>query len=126
MIVSLVKLYQGRLTTLNDFAERADFFFVKKIKIEPEAKEKFLAQDLSKEFRFFIQRLEALDKFDILSIEMSFREMVKELNIEAKTLIHPIRVALTGKTVGPGLFEVIYYLGRERIRERLSKFIKKE
>lgn len=50
--------------------------------------------------------------------------MVKELNIETKILIHPIRVALTGKTVGPGLFEVIYYLGKETTKERLVKWIK--
>jgi glutamyl/glutaminyl-tRNA synthetase len=124
-IVSLVKLFQGRLTTLRDFLEWADFFFVKKINIEPQAKKKFLTQDFSREFALFIQRLEALEKFDVVSVETTFREMVKELNIEAKTLIHPIRVALTGKTVGPGLFEVIYYLGREKTKERLRRFIKK-
>ena len=124
-IVSLVRLFQGRLTTLEDFTDWADFFFVKKIKIDPEAKKKFLTQNSSREFGVFIERLEALDKFDIVTIETSFRELVKELNIEAKTLIHPIRVALTGKTVGPGLFEVIYYLGKERTKERLVKWIKK-
>lgn len=124
-IVSLVKLFQGRISKLTDFVDWADFFFVKRVKITPQAKKKFLSQDLSKEFKLFIERLEKLDKFDIVSIETSFRELVKELNIEAKTLIHAIRVALTGKTVGPGLFEVIYYLGKERTKERLNKFIKK-
>ncbi len=123
-IVSLVRLFQGRLSTLEDFLDWADFFFIKNIKIDPEAKKKFLAQDLSCEFKLFIERLEALDKFDILTIESSFRQLVKELNMEARAFIHPIRVALTGKTVGPGLFEVIYYLGKERTKERLSKFIK--
>jgi glutamyl/glutaminyl-tRNA synthetase len=51
--------------------------------------------------------------------------MCRDLGFEPKVLIHPVRVALTGKTIGPGLFEVIYYLGRERVRERLAKFIKK-
>jgi glutamyl-tRNA synthetase len=124
-IVSLVKLFQARLSTLNDFVDWADLFFTKKVKIDPEAEKKFLSQDLSKEFRLFIERLEALDKFDIATIEASFRELVKELNIEARTLIHPIRVALTGKTIGPGLFEVVYYLGKDRTKERLGKFIKK-
>ena len=124
-IVSLVKLFQGRLSQLNEFAEWADFFFMKNIKIDKEAKEKFLAQDLSKEFRLFIERLERLDKFDTVSIESSFRQLVGELNIEARTLIHPIRIALTGKTVGPGLFEVIHYLGKERTKERLMKWVKK-
>jgi len=124
-IVSLVKLFQARLTTLNDFVEWADFFFVEELKIDPEAEKEFLTQDLSKEFKLLIERLERLGKFDIATIETAFRELVKELNIEAKTLIHPIRVALTGKTIGPGLFEVIYYLGKEKTKDRLSKFIKK-
>jgi glutamyl-tRNA synthetase len=124
-IVSLVKLFQGRLSTLEDFISWADFFFLQNIKIDPQAKKEFLAQDLSREFSLFIERLEALDKFDIVTIETSFRESVRELNIEARVLIHPIRVALTGKTVGPGLFEVIYYLGRDRTRERLMKYIKR-
>ena len=124
-LVSLVKLFQGRLSTLRDFADWADFFFVQELKIDPPAQEKFLNKDLSKEFKLFIERLEALEKFDILNIEEAFRGLVKELNLEAKTLIHPIRVALTGKTIGPGLFEVIYYLGKERTQQRLMKWIKK-
>ena len=123
-IASLVKLFQGRLSTLKDFLDWADFFFVKNIKIDPVAKKQFLAKDLSREFRLFIERLEKLDKFDIATIEASFRELARELNMEARELIHPIRLALTGKTIGPGLFEVIYYLGKERTRVRLSKWIK--
>ncbi len=123
-LISLVKLFQGRLTTINDFPDWADFFFLKDISIDPAAAQKHLSGDLSKEFGLFIQRLEQLEKFDIVTIEEAFREMVKQLNLEAKVLIHPIRVALTGKTIGPGLFEVIYYLGKERTIERLRKVIK--
>lgn len=123
-IISLLKLFQPRLSTLNDFPDWADFFFVKELKIDEVAGKKFLTQDFSREFKLFTARLEKLDKFDVENIEAAFRDMVKELNIEAKTLIHPIRVALTGKTIGPGLFEVIYYLGKARTKERLSRWIK--
>lgn len=123
-ITSLVKLYQGRLTTINDFLDWADFFFLEDIKIDPQAKEKFLGKDFSREFRLFIERIAVLERFDAVSIEDSFRALVKELNIEARVLIHPLRVALTGKTIGPGLFEVVYYLGKGRLKQRLSKFIK--
>ncbi|MBM3245726.1 MAG: glutamate--tRNA ligase [Candidatus Omnitrophica bacterium] len=124
-IISLVKLFQGRLSTLRDFADWADFFFLKDIQIDPQAREKFLSRDLSREFKLFSERLEALEQFDIASIEASFRQLVGELNIEAKVLIHPVRAALTGKTVGPGLFEVIYYLGKERTKERLLAWVKR-
>lgn len=123
-IISLLKLFQPRLSTLNDFPDWADFFFVKELKIDEAAEKKFLTQDFSKEFKLFTASLEKLDKFDVENIEAAFRDIVKELNIEAKTLIHPIRVALTGKTIGPGLFEVIYYLGKARTKERLSRWIK--
>ncbi len=123
-LVSLVKLFQERISTINDFAEWADFFFLKEVKVEPEAREKFLKKDLSGEFKLFSERLASLDTFDIASIEAAFRALVEELGLKAKDLIHPIRVALTGKTIGPGLFEVIYYLGKERTRERLLKAFK--
>jgi glutamyl-tRNA synthetase len=125
-LVSLVKLFQARLTTVNDFVEWADFFFLQEPAMDPEAEKKFLSQDFSQEFTSFIQRLEDLKEFEISSIEKSFRDLVAELNLQAKQLIHPVRVALTGKTVGPGLFEVVYYLGRERTKERLSKWIKEK
>lgn len=125
-VISLVKLFQARLSTLSDFPEWADFFFLKDIAIGEELKIKFFSRDLSAEFKLFMEKLELLDKFDIGNIETCFRNLIKELNIESKTLIHPIRVALTGKTIGPGLFEVIYYLGKERTQERLKKFVKKE
>lgn len=123
-VLSLVKLLQSRLTVLSDFAERADFFFKDDFSVDLKAQEKFLSGDLSREFSLFIQRLDKLDKFEIPEIEETFRALTAELEIEAKVLIHPIRVALTGKTVGPGLFEVIYYLGKARVKERLSKWIK--
>lgn len=122
-LLSVVKLLQERLPTLNDFPPRADYFFLEKIEIEPKAREKFLSRDLSQEFKLFLERLEALSEFDTAHIETAFRELVDELNLQSKELIHPIRVALTGKTVGPGLFELIYHLGRERVKKRLSRWI---
>jgi glutamyl-tRNA synthetase len=123
-LLSVIELFQARLTVLNDFPERADFFFLENINFDPQAQEKFLSRDLSREFNLFIARLDRLDKFEIAAIEESFRQLVAELNIQAKELIHPLSVALTGKTVGPGLFELIYYLGKERTKKRLMKWVK--
>ncbi|MCM8762891.1 MAG: glutamate--tRNA ligase [Candidatus Omnitrophica bacterium] len=123
-VLKILKLFQPRLNNLKDFCAWADFFFKKEIEIEPAAKEKFLAVDKSAEFKLFLEKLAALEDFNPLSIEEAFRNLVRELNIESRSLIHPLRVALTGKTVGPGLFEVIYYLGLERTKQRLSKWIK--
>jgi glutamyl-tRNA synthetase len=123
--LSVVKLFQERLSTLNDFVGRADSFFVEDITMDPEAQAKYLTKDLSKEFSFFVEKLDGLANFTVEEIEGTFRALVGELNIDSKQLIHPIRVALTGKTIGPGLFDVIYYLGKERVRKRLMKWVKR-
>ena len=123
-LLALVKLFQARLPRLNDFLDWADFFFSEEPIMDLAAKEKYLTGDLSKEFSRFAQKLENLACFDVASIEISFRELVAELGIEAKKLIHPVRVALTGKTIGPGLFEVIYHLGLKRSKARLLKWVK--
>jgi len=123
-VVSVVKLFQMRLTRLNDFADWADFFFLEEPKMERAAQEKFLSKNLSREFGLFVERLDKVEPFEIAKIEECFRNLVSELGIESKSLIHPVRVALTGKTIGPGLFDVIYYLGRERTKKRLLKWVK--
>ncbi|MCM8757554.1 MAG: glutamate--tRNA ligase [Candidatus Omnitrophica bacterium] len=124
-ILNVVKLFQNRISTLAEFIEWADFFFKDEIEPEPQAKEKFLNKDLSKEFSLFLNRLAQLKEFNPQTIEMEFRQLVKDLNLEARQLVHPVRVALTGKTVGPGLFELIYYLGKERTIQRIKKWIKR-
>lgn len=123
-LLTLIKLFQARLPRLNDFLDWADFFFLDQPIMDEAAVKKYLSDDLSKEFKLFAQRLNDLADFNIVNIEASFRELVGQLGIEAKKLIHPIRVALTGKTIGPGLFEVIYYLGKERSKNRLLKWVK--
>lgn len=124
-LLSVVKLFQGRLGTLRDFPVWADFLFKDDFAMDPQAREKHLTRDFSVEFKLFAERLLALDPFDIVTIEKCFRDLLVELDLQSRELIHPVRVALTGKTIGPGLFEVIYYLGKERVSRRLMSWVKK-
>lgn len=123
-LLSVVKLFQERITTLADFADYSDFFFKQELDLSAEARKRLDAKDYSKEFKLLIERLDALEHFDCLAIENAFRLLVSELKIKAAELVHPVRAALTGKTIGPGLFELMEVLGRERIKQRLGKFIK--
>ena len=107
-----------------DFPDYSDFFFKDELEFSPEAAKRLEAKDYSREFKLLIERMDSLENFDCLNIENAFRSLVKELNIKAGDLIHPVRSALSGKTIGPGLFELMEVLGREKIKQRLNKFIK--
>ena len=123
-LLSIVKLFQERISTLADFPEYSDFFFIEEIVLTSEAKKRLDAKDYSREFKLLLERLDGLEHFDCLSIENSFRLLVSELSIKAGELVHPVRSALTGKTIGPGLFELMEVLGKKRIEARLTKYIK--
>jgi glutamyl-tRNA synthetase len=60
-----------------------------------------------------------LPTFDAATMEAALRALAAERGVKAATLIHATRVALTGKTVSPGLFEVAALVGRDRTRARL-------
>ncbi|MFC1594463.1 glutamate--tRNA ligase [Candidatus Omnitrophota bacterium] len=116
---NVVQLYKSRLDTLADFAQRADFLFLDKPRFDEDAKNKLVSRDFSKEFDLLAQRLEALKQFDAKSVEEAFRGLVEELKLSASDLVHPTRAALSGKLIGPGLFETIEALGQKKTLERL-------
>ncbi len=119
----VVRLYQNRFTTLIDFLEWTEFLFSEKYHFDSEAKEKYLSQEKAKEFRLLAQKLESLEEFNIVSTEKVFRELVADLQIQASDLVHPVRVMLTGKSLGPGLFETMSILGKEKTIRRLMSGI---
>lgn len=123
-ISNVLKLYCERATTLEELSEALRPFFVQEVGIDDAAREKFFSQDLTREFSFLKEKFEALSDFSVQPIEEAFRSAVAELGTTTKYLIHPLRVALSGKTVGPGMFEFIEALGRQKTLERIDRIIR--
>jgi glutamyl-tRNA synthetase len=120
----MVQLFKGRMSTLLDFLDWTDFIFNDQVHFEDEVKSKHLSRDMRKEFNLLAERLSAVGDFNAKTAEEAFRGLVSELGIEAGVLVHPVRVALTGKAVGPGLFETMVVLGQERTVRRLRETFK--
>jgi glutamyl-tRNA synthetase len=68
-------------------------------------------------------RFTALSDFDKASLETALRDLATEKQIAAGKLIHPLRLAVTGKTVGAPLFDVVELLGKETVERRIRKFV---
>ncbi|MBF0505135.1 MAG: hypothetical protein HQL14_08570 [Candidatus Omnitrophica bacterium] len=120
----LVQLFKGRMSTLLDFLEWTDFIFNEQVHIDEEVKAKHLAQDMRREFDILTERLGAVSDFNVKSAEEAFRAAVSQLGIETGALVHPVRVALTGRAVGPGLFDTMVVLGQEKTIRRLKETFK--
>ena len=59
--------------------------------------------------------------FDPMSLESALKETAKALGVKAGVLVHPCRLAVTGKTAGPSLYHLLQVLGKERVMERIEK-----
>ena len=69
--------------------------------------------------------LPILQDEDLVKLEQALRESAARGGVEAKVLIHPLRLALTGKGVSPGIFELMKLLGKETVLKRLDHLIEK-
>jgi len=117
----MVELYRVRVRTLKEMVELCDYLFIDEPKFDPEAKEKYLTPEIAPALYELGERLERLDGFDSEQVKQVFEEVMTERGLKLKQLAQPVRVALTGKTVSPGLFEVIELLGTQTCARRLKK-----
>jgi glutamyl-tRNA synthetase len=118
---SVLELLRPRAKRLGDFAEQGALFFSDTVAYDPAAVEKYLRVPGTAELLDAIgATLAALDAFDSASAEAAIRELANARGVKASVLIHAIRVAVTGKTASPGLFDVLSLLGRDRVRARFT------
>ncbi len=121
--VGVVDLLKRRARTVGDIAAKAEMFFDSSVDPEPEAVKKHWAKDPHGAAELLSALHEAFVdvNWDAESLESTVRSLAHERGIGAGKVIHPLRVALTGQAVSPGIFEVLFFLGREltlrRIRE---------
>ncbi len=110
-----------RSKTLAEMAESARFYFDENFRYEDKADRKFLKPDIAPLVKETRVRLESLDGFTQKSLERLFLCILDEKKIKLGEIAQPLRVALTGTSVSPGLFEVMEVLGKETVLRRMDK-----
>lgn len=121
-LLKIIGLLKERCQKISEFPAKSRYFFLAEIPYEEEAAGRYL-KDPAVEPRLvaLTERLALADPFTADGIETVVRKLSGELGIKPAQLIHPIRVALTGTTAGPGLFETAEALGKERVLKRLHR-----
>jgi glutamyl-tRNA synthetase len=116
--LAVLELLKPRVKRLGDFAVQGRFFFVDQIDYDPAAVTKHL-RGMAEHLTAFDAASAELASFDAPSIEAALRLVAEARGVKAASLIHASRVAVSGKAVTPGLFDVLILLGRNRVHERL-------
>jgi glutamyl-tRNA synthetase len=117
----VIATLQERAKTLTELVEAAHYYLSDEIHLEEKTAKKFLTPDTVVPMRSLIQKLSALTKFNEASVEQAFTSTLNQHELQMGQLAQPVRVALTGGTVSPGIHDVIAVLGKQRTLQRLQK-----
>jgi len=122
----IIDMHKVRARTLAEMAEQAAVYFAPDdaVAYDDEAVKKHLKGDeLPSRMRDLRDALARTEPFDVTSAEQSLRALAESSGLGAGKLIHPLRVALTGKMASPPIFDVAVVLGKARTLARLDRLI---
>jgi len=114
-------LFKERARTLNDFFDWSEYVFKDEVKYEADAvKKRINKPGVIELLETVTSKFSAAKDFNKESLEEIVRKLAEEMKIKAADIIHPVRVAVSGRAMGPGLFELLAVLGRDKVIKRLE------
>jgi glutamyl-tRNA synthetase len=121
ILTRIVEAAGDRLKVFGDILAYADFFFRPSVEYDEKAFDKSLRKPGAAELlAAFRDRLAALDDFSIGALETALTAFVADKGIKIGDIIHALRVATTGKSVGPGVYDCLAILGQSAVLERID------
>ncbi len=121
--LNAINLLRERYHYTTDFVTLGRAFFADEYVYDEKAVEKNLLKNeiLKTMLPELAKKFEAMAGFDEKEIEEIMRKIIEEQGVKAGVLINGVRTAVTGQAVGPGIFELLSVIGKERVIERLKK-----
>jgi glutamyl-tRNA synthetase len=120
-IMAAVETLKPRSKTLVEMAENARFYFIENVIYDPSAAKKFLKPDVVVLMKDIRDRIGGMTSFTQRDLEKVFLDFIEEKAIKLGRIAQPLRVALTGTSMSPGLFEVMEVLGKAKVLLRIDK-----
>jgi glutamyl-tRNA synthetase len=124
-LVKVVSTLQERSKTLVEMADQAEFYFKSDLTFDEKAVKKHLPGKIREPLEMLIAKLESSLEPDEQGLEEIFTEIISLKGIKLGELAQAVRVALTGKSSSPGIYEVMKILGKYETLKRLSQSLKK-
>jgi glutamyl-tRNA synthetase len=118
-LMDVIGLLKDRATVMEHFVERGGYFFQAPIEYDPKGVKKQFKAENADRLETLADRFEKLDNFTHAGLESALKGLAEKLDCKTGQLIHPTRLAVTGMTTGPGLYELLELLGREQTVARM-------
>ena len=112
---------KGKFKLFSELPGYAGFYFTDEIEYDAEAAKKDFVPENKPRLEKLRDAFAALTAFDAATLEAALKETAKELGVKAGVLVHPCRLAVTGKPAGPSLYHLLEVLGKEKVLARIEK-----
>jgi len=121
-IKKVVLLEREKIKVLSEISCNVEYFFKDEIKMDDDAKKIWQVNlTIIKDILNLIKKVIQEQGVDKIKVEEVLKNEIKKFNVKPKIFMHIIRIALTGRIVGPGLFDIIEVLGKEKVITRIEK-----
>ncbi|MEO0202113.1 MAG: glutamate--tRNA ligase [candidate division WOR-3 bacterium] len=124
-LLNCIRLLKTRVKTLREFFEFGDYFLSEDFSVDLEAFKKLINEKTSNYLSLLYERYQKIETWNKENLEITLRNLANELNIKPAEIIHPLRIIISGKTVGPSLFEMLEVIGKETVLNRINKVLQK-
>lgn len=121
--LKLIELLSIRAKTVREICQQAEFFLRPQVQMDEKEAAKFLTPPIATPLRELAQGLRAMSHFEPAALEGLFKQIIERHQLKMLHLAQPVRLALTGRTFSPGIFEMIELLGKEITLARLEAAI---
>jgi glutamyl-tRNA synthetase len=122
-LAKAVHTLKERSKTLVELAASLRYYIAKEVQFEEKAKKKFLNENSRELLMEIKDGLDSIDNFTESEIEKLFKAIVEKHEIKLGKLAQPVRVALTGGTQSPGIYEVLDVMGKDKTIRRLERAV---
>lgn len=122
-IKKVIMLMKERLNTINELAEYGNYFFEEPVSYDEKGLQKYWTDEIKPLFKEFYNELKSFENWDSADLEQKLRDFSESKGIKAAGLIHLLRLAITGRTVSPDIFEIVELLNKDTVYSRINKFI---
>jgi len=119
----VLDLHKERVQTLAEYPETTYYYFTDEFEYDEKARKKFLKAANADVLKKVREKLEGLDYFDEGTLEQAFKQLMEEMELKLGKIAQPVRVAVTGGTASPGLFEVLAVLGKDQTIKRIDRAV---
>ena len=123
LIFNVISLMKERVQTVNEFVTYGKYFFEDPVTYDEKGMLKHWTPEIKEHFIIYTNELDNITPWSAEILEQHLREFAEKCGLKAGQLVHPLRLALTGQSVSPGIFEVMVVLGKVTALNRISAFL---